>query len=309
MDNKTIIKNNSIVEELKEAIIERKPKISANSLKAYISTLKNLFYKIYPKDDFNIKKFSNTKTILDYLKDIAFNKRKTILASLLTVCSEEKCDDYRKVMMEDSIKNNNDLKTQNKSETQKENWIEDEELKEIIKSNEMYFNDFFKMKSPTPEQYQKAQNFVILALTTGKYGLNPRRSIDWVLMKHKNYDSKDDNIYDGKNFIFNKFKTKKFIGVQTINCPLPLKKILNRWIAKLPENMDYILYDTTNKPLTNITLNQRLNKIFKRKVSTSMLRHFFITNEYKNMPALQELKDNAEAMGHDLQTHLQYIKK
>jgi len=40
-----------------------------------------------------------------------------------------------------------------------------------------------------------------------------------------------------------------------------------------------------------------------------MLRHFFVTNEYKNIPALQELKENADEMGHSILTHLEYIKK
>ena len=192
-----------------------------------LNLLKNLFYKVFPKDDFDIKKFSNTKTILHFLKDTPFNKRKTILASLLNVCSEDKCDDYRKVMMEDGNKYSIEQKQQNKSEKETENWIEDEELKKIIKENEDYFNDFMKMKTPTKEQYQKAQNFIILVLTTGKYGLPPRRSIDWVLMKHTN-TTDDDNIYDGKVFTFNKYKTQKFMGTQKINVPLPLKKIINK---------------------------------------------------------------------------------
>jgi hypothetical protein len=297
-----------ISKEIKEFIEKRKPNISVNSVKAYVSTLKNLFYKVFPKDDFDIKKFSNTKPILKFLEDIPFNKRKSILAGLLNVCSEDKCDDYRKVMSEDIIKHTIEQKNQKKSEKEKENWIEDVELLEIIKTHEDYFNDFMKMKNPTLDQFQKAQNFIILALTTGKYGLNPRRSIDWVLMKHKNYTD-DDNVYDGKSFIFNKYKTKKFMGVQKLTTPLILKKILNKWISRLPEEMDYLLFDTTLKPLTNITLNQRLNRIFKRKISTSMLRHFFVTNEYKNIPALQELKENADEMGHSILTHLEYIKK
>lgn len=297
-----------ISKEIKEFIEKRKPNISVNSVKAYVSTLKNLFYKVFPKDDFDIKKFSNTKPILKFLEDIPFNKRKSILAGLLNVCSEDKCDDYRKVMSEDIIKHTIEQKNQKKSEKEKENWIEDVELLEIIKTHEDYFNDFMKMKNPTLDQFQKAQNFIILALTTGKYGLNPRRSIDWVLMKHKNYTD-DDNVYDGKSFIFNKYKTKKFMGVQKLTTPLILKKILNKWISRLPEEMDYLLFDTTLKPLTNITLNQRLNRIFKRKISTSMLRHFFVTNEYKNIPALQELKENADEMGHSLEQHLEYIKK
>jgi len=300
-------KPKTVEEQLKDELLKRKPNLSTASLKAYVSTLKNLFYKVFPKNDFDIKKFSQTKTILEYLKDTPRPKRKTILASLMNVCSEDKSDDYRKIMMEDSMFSAIDQKKQVKSDTQKENWMEMDEVKNIFKSNEEYFNDFIKMKNPTIEQIQKAQNHIILLLTTGLGGVPPRRSIDWTLMKYKNFDKEKDNIYDGKNFIFNVYKTKKYNGVQSFPVPKPLKKIIDKWILKNPT--DYIIFDTNLNPLTNVKLNQRLNKIFDKKIGTSMLRHIFVSDKYKNIPALEDMLDTSEKMAHNLEQHLEYIKK
>jgi hypothetical protein len=300
----------SIDEILKEEITKRKPSLSSASLKAYVSTLKNLYYKVFPKNDFDIKKFSQTKTILDFLKDTARPKRKTILASLMNVCSEDKCDEYRKLMMEDSMFSAIDQKKQEKSETQKDNWIEMNQVKDIVKSNEEYFMDFLKMKSPTGEQIQRAQNYIILMLTTGEGGCPPRRSIDWTLMKWKNFSKENDNVYDGKNFIFNVYKTKKYNGTQSFAVPKPLKKILDKWITKIPESVDYLLFDSNLNPLSNVKLNQRLVKIFGgKKIGTSMLRHIFVTDKYKDIPALNDMLETSEKMAHNLEQHLEYIKK
>jgi L-rhamnose isomerase len=51
----------------------------------------------------------------------------------------------------------------------------------------------------------------------------------------------------------------------------------------------------------------RLNKLFGKNVSTSMLRHIWTSDKYKDMPSLKELTANAEAMGHSVAQHLEYI--
>ena len=40
-----------------------------------------------------------------------------------------------------------------------------------------------------------------------------------------------------------------------------------------------------------------------------MLRHSYLTHTYANIPGLKEMKKRALAMGHNLQTALEYIKK
>jgi hypothetical protein len=56
-------------------------------------------------------------------------------------------------------------------------------------------------------------------------------------------------------------------------------------------------------------MTQRLNSIFGKKASINILRHSFITSKYKDMPSLEDLQEEATAMGHSLKEHLEYIKK
>ena len=167
-------------------------------------------------------------------------------------------------------------------------------------------NKLFKIKGElTMPQLQTIQNYIIISLTAGIF-IPPRRSLDWVLMKHKNYNTDTDNYYNKKKFVFNQYKTAKFYNKQDIEVPVPLKVIMNKWI-KLIDN-DYILFDSNNNPLTPVKLNQRLNKIFNGKISVNILRHSYITSKYNNIPKLRELKKEAEAMGHNVNQLLEYIK-
>jgi len=40
-----------------------------------------------------------------------------------------------------------------------------------------------------------------------------------------------------------------------------------------------------------------------------MLRHIFLTNQYKDIPRLNDMENLASQMGHSLNTALQYVKR
>ena len=50
----------------------------------------------------------------------------------------------------------------------------------------------------------------------------PRRSLDYSEMKIRNYDAKTDNFYKGNKFFFNKYKTVKSYGIQSLEIPKEL---------------------------------------------------------------------------------------
>ena len=63
-------------------------------------------------------------------------------------------------------------------------------------------------------------------------------------------------------------------------------------------------------------ITKALNRIFQKEldtaknVSVDILRHVFISNFYKNTPALKEMTDLADSMGNTVMTQLtQYVKK
>jgi site-specific recombinase XerD len=73
---------------------------------------------------------------------------------------------------------------------------------------------------------------------------------------------------------------------------------------------DYLLINNQGKPVSQSKIASWLNDIFGgRQISTSMLRHIFLTNKYKDVD-LQDLTDTANAMGQtDIRRTLKYVNK
>ena len=57
----------------------------------------------------------------------------------------------------------------------------------------------------------------------------PRRLIDYTEFKMREINPDTDNYMNKNTFIFNKYKTAKVYGKQTIDIPVQLRNILNKW--------------------------------------------------------------------------------
>lgn len=301
-----------MIEMMQTQIRKNRPQITDSSIKSYVSILRALWNRVYGEDDYKVEKFENTKKILDFLKDVDPSKRKTILSALMAICEDKKkCDEYREIMLKDASTYNAVQKEQKMNDKQKQNWLSNEEIDEKFKQLFEKFDEATSMRGAVPlKLLHQAMDFVILSLTTGKF-MPPRRNADWTEMRWKNYeetDEEEENVYTGRKFIFNIYKTKKFHGRQEIPVPKPLKEILDKWTKKIKS--DYILFDSNGDKLSSSQLTQRLNHIFDgKKASTTILRHVFLTDKYKNVPALKDMENTATMMGHDLKTALEYVKK
>jgi hypothetical protein len=114
-------------------------------------------------------------------------------------------------------------------------------------------------------------------------------------------------------FILKKYKTeKKYHSVG----PNDLKEVILLYLKYHPlknelKNKDYdipFLVDD-NKELKNSTeIIKFLNKIFDKKISSSMLRNIFLSSKYGNL--VKELKEDTKQMGTSVDTAMNnYIKK
>jgi len=294
MTNQTII----------ERIAENRPNISKSSIKTYNSILNSLYKKVFKTSDFDINNFDKTDIILDHLKTLEPNKRKTILSALVVITDNK---EYREQMLEDIKDYNIEQNKQIKNDNQKKSWVDKDTIVKLydrLKKNAMIL---YKKDNKTPSDYQDIQNYVILSLLGGLY-IPPRRSKDYVNFKIKNVDKKADNYISKNNLIFNSYKTFKTYGTQIVEIPKELKTILNKWISINPT--EYLLFDINNGQLSNVKLNQRLNKLFDKKVSVNQLRHTFLTDKYGDMiDKKNELTDDFKMMGSSIKQEKIYIKK
>jgi hypothetical protein len=198
------------------------------------------------------------------------------------------------------------MKSNTKSEKQEKNWITVEEIAEKVDEYKKYFDLLSKKSSLPMNKLQTCQDYILLCLTTGYY-MPPRRSLDWSEMLIDNFDETEDNVYHDGRFMFNVYKTVKKFGPQLLEPPDALREILDKWVSMNPGS-DYLLFDRNLNKLTPVKICQRLNKIFGKNVSVSMLRHVFITTEFDDGVTVDMLRKNSIAMAHSLQTHLDYVK-
>ena len=290
--------------DLKEFIQNKRPNLSESSVTTYTSILANLHKAVYPSQELAIKNFSNTTKILKHLEDEPARKRKTVLSALVSITDDDK---YRTQMLADVSKYNRDIKKQEKTATQKENWLETDELMSKISSHKRNAELLYRKKFITEKDLQEIQQYIILSLFNPEY-IVPRRSKDYTDFKIADIDKANDNYLDKNNFVFNSYKTAGTYGTQRVKIPVKLKNIIAKWIKYNPT--EYLLFDKNLQRLTSVKLNQRLNKIFDRKIAVNALRHTFLTDKYKNtIKEQEELAEDMEDMGSSVNMSTTYIKK
>jgi hypothetical protein len=286
--------------EITEALKFNRPNLSASSLKTYSSVLRNLQKNMGGK---GIEWFSeNDNDILDYLDGKNPQTKKTTLSALFVLTKQKS---YKDIMM-DVMKSVNDTnKEQKMNEKQKDNWISVKEIKDIYEPFLVKIKSMLSNKSIFNESTM--MEFLLVSFLGGVVDLAPRRSQDYTELKIINYDTKKDNYYKSGKFYFNIYKTSKFYGLQIIDVPKELNVILKKWV-KINTN-DYMLYSTNGNKLSSPQVTRILNKVFDKNVSSSMLRHIYLTNKYKDIPALSKMQEVAADMGHSVKQAMEYIKR
>lgn len=291
-------------EELINLLKEKRPNISKSSLKTYESILRNLYFKVFNSDEIDVKKFDESDKIIKHLKNLPPNKRKTILSALVVITDNK---EYRELMLDDIKEYNKEEAKQTKTKTQEDNWVDKDELDKL---NSVLWKNaklLYQKEKLTPTDYQDIQNYIILSLFGGFY-IPPRRSKDYVKFKIKNIDKGHDNFIDKNFFVFNSYKTAKTYGQQRVEIPKELKTILNKWIKINPT--EHLLFDSSFKPLSNVKLNQRLNKLFGKKASVNQMRKTYLSTKYADLiDTEKELHNDMRLMGSsEIQKNI-YIKK
>jgi hypothetical protein len=296
--------------DIQEAIKENRPYLRPSSLQTYESNLRSLYrkmtydYKMPSPTWFD----EHTDEILQYLKTAEPKQRKLKLAALLVLTKKKDiAAKYYDLMMKDVKAVKEEETEQKKTPKQKENWMSLEEIKQIHTDMKFNAQRIFKKSQINEGEREIVFNYLILSL----YVLQPpRRLLDYIEMLLHEEDDKQNYIVINrkeKKFIFNVYKTAKHHGKQEIDIDSALVYILQRW-RKLNPTQKWLLQEGDNK-MTQTQLTRRLNKIFGKRVSVNMIRHIFISDAVlKDMPALSQLQETANAMGHNVNMQMLYKK-
>ena len=295
--------DNNFRNKIHSALQLQRPSLSSSSLRTYTSVLYNLHSKHLNQDHNNMEWFSqNYKKILDYLNEnIRKSTRKSVLSALYVLTNRP---EYHEQMIEDAKDINEEYREQRKTQKQEDNWISVQQIKD--KYDELFTQVQKIFQKRAIGDVSSIMDYLLVAFLGGIL-MPPRRSLDYALLKWRNYDKNSDNYYSRNKIYFNKYKTSNKYGLTAIDVPRELNAVLKKWLKINPS--DYVLVSTHMNPLSSSQITRMLNKIFGKQVSVNMLRHIFLTNYYKDIPKLTEMQNVASKMGHDVSTALEYVKK
>jgi len=311
------------MENFKEDLITKlKAKnLSDSSIKLYLRNLE----KINNGELKDFKFLKNIQAVQDILKGYKDNTKRSILISIVSVLGccpdDKKIVKLRKAYYDLMLEKSNEIKEKESdepTEEQKKNWISWDDVKKRFEELKKEVDEVTKNKNLNKNQYDTLLYYMILSL----YVISPpRRNKDYQFMNvvYKNTDklSKDKNYlaYSENKFYFNVYKTSKKYGQKVEDISEELKKIIDLYLkfhpkikGKVSKSVDtpfLVSYDGNTLSQVN-SMTKLFNKIFGKRISSSALRHIFLSDKYGD--TVKDMKEDAEKMGHTVETQKTYIK-
>jgi hypothetical protein len=298
-------------------------KVGESTADAYIRTL----YVLNERKPFkNLAFLRNVEDIQKRVAEYAPSTQKNVIATIASVLSICSGPIYKKLYRtySESLKEKHTAlaeargDTMEKTPKEKENWVSWEDVSKLRDTLKDEVAKFSSQKSLTPTQYDRLLQYVVLSLYTY---LPPRRNLDYqqmyVVKKWTDKMPTDRNYLDlaSKRFVFNRFKTVKSTGVQTSDIPDELMAVIAQYLkhhalartAKGKSAEFVFLAKPDGSPLTSVNgITRLLNRLFGKKVGSSMLRHSYLSQKYG--PMMEEMRADASAMAHDGPTQATYIR-
>jgi len=305
-------------EELVQKLNDRH--LSEGTINLYIRNLE----KLNDGQLLSFKFLNNVDKIIEKISKYKDNTKKSVLisiVSLLGCCPDDKkLVKLRKKYYQLMIDKSNEIKdneTDEPTDEQKANWISWEDVKNKFDELKKMVDEFKDNKRLNENQSDTLLMYFLLSL----YIYNPpRRNKDYQFMNvvKKYNDTMDDDVnylsYDDDKFIFNNYKTSKKYGKQTIDIKPEQKECINLYLkfhpkilGKITKNTNTPLLVIDGHPLVQVnSITKILNKIFGKRISSSALRHIFLSDKYKDIT--KDMKADAEMMAHSVGQQKDYIK-
>jgi hypothetical protein len=282
-------------------------KITDSSKKLYTSNLIRLNNN---EPIINFKFLENPEIIKSKLENSKPNTQRNYYIAICSVLSELKnsdskdskkfqklYDSYYKTLIEF----NTQLKDQTKMTPEENtNWISMNDITELLNSKKEILIIIKGKRKLTEEMYSELLDLVILGLYTL---MPPRRNIDYIYMKlippgPNDSDDSAFNYVDIKNgeFILNNYKTAGTYKTQVVKINPELLNIIKIYSKFIPDKSNFFLQKFNGIPFTESNqLTKKLNEIFGKRVSSTMLRKIYLTDKYSD--TIESMKQDAADMG------------
>ena len=282
---------------LNDIFDKREKPISDNSRNLYKRNLEKLNDN---QDVTNLNYLNDIKNIMYKIKDYKPTTQRTFIISICTILrnnNEKLYNQYYEILS----KMNNDLKVNvEKSDKQKENWMNQNEVQKVYTD----LKEKVKKRVNSKDTYNDLLNYMVLSLYVL---ISPRRNIDYSLCRIST-DTKDTKFnyldLNKQEFIFNNYKTQGKYNSVVIPIPDDLMGVIKLYLNNHPlkiqlKNKKHTVHFLVNYYGENIEkstqMTKILNSIFDKKIGSSMLRNMYLTNKYGDL--MKELKTDVSDMG------------
>ena len=312
--------------------IKNSREIKLNSANTYAKNITKIYKEVFDEeyDKANINKLKKFQIIKKYLSTLPIYTQKNLVVAIMVTIKSYKFPKYVIKKYEDyfyelTTKINNNYKTHKQSNKDKTNWVSDDyiekvesKLKQNIKPVYHYLDDT-TTKPLKNKDIDAFQQYVVFSLYTKMPPLRNNYVNTIVITKSssptntkkmlndKTYNYIDLN--DNKLYLYN-YKTHKTYGDKILPMEDEVIDIITDWMKINPSK--YLLINVTNKtPMKSNGLTKYLNKIFKpKKVSTTLLRKYYLSHKYPVNPELEDSKrKDANMMGHSVNTQQKIYRK
>ena len=321
-------------------LIKEKRNVKENTLNFYRRNLMKLSQKITGEDFKNMSFLKDINKVKKELNKDDYKKStmKNYIASVLTAFIVQKqtkpiiriVEQYREYLKEIDVEYQKTIADNKKTYRQSENWVSLEELKKVLKKFEAKIKKHGinkKDKVLNKKDKDILQRYTTLALYLIDDENPPIRLgyADMKVMTESKYNKESDEEKEKNNYLVIKsrnkkyfslgnFKTKskgKFESIKKLQIGSKLNTVLNLWLKHNPSG--YLLLNSQGKPMSRNSLTKYLTSSFKkylgnRKISSTMLRHIFITDELGE--SIEKIRKAGDKMLHSEKTQQKtYYKK
>jgi len=309
--------------------ILKKRDIKPSSLKAYLLNLQKIMklMDLTPSVENLDKALNNFSKTMEVLKDKKPSTIRNYLASIVVYLSlDEKNNEivakYREQMDKFQKENNEQIANNQKTDSQKKNWATMDELKNVLKKykKELDLKGSLKKEELSKKEFDLLQKWVVGNLYIGDKSNPPlRNDYSMNIISEMEYnklseeDKKKINYLVVKNksnkyFSLGEYKTSDKFGIKIIKVGPKLNKVLNIWLKY--NKSKYLILNSKGEKISPNSLTKLLIKTFEptgKKISSSMIRHIFITERFP--PQTKEKQELANDMLHSKQMQTEVYSK
>tara|TARA_R110002110_G_scaffold120151_3_gene295101 strand:- start:1183 stop:2112 length:930 start_codon:yes stop_codon:yes gene_type:complete len=296
--------------KLSDLIKEARPNIKESTIKMYVGNLMKLM-KMMDQDD--LKFLKDIDKVKEKLSEKHFTTQRnyynSIIIYLMTKKDDKIVDQYNKIRDELNKKYIDDNASGIISDKQKNNFVELEEIKTMIKDieNDLQLKKVKKMAKISKKEETLLMVYVILNILIRIPLRNDLSNM--ILLKKTEYNKLSDKEKEANNylvmekgllkFILNDYKTSKKYKEKILNIPKDLEKILRMYIKRMDYKVNDIIFPLSRNGLSQLLIKTS-KKYLSKSISTTMLRKIVASDLLGDVKKAEE--ELSKKMGTDIAT-------